>query len=94
MTAKRTKFGPGHPIYELLDVGIPLGWKLGRDLADELTRDPIVPATIAPDNGSRTLVDTKRDRVEVSVQAVKLVWEDAKESEIIAAIKDTILHFL
>jgi hypothetical protein len=71
------KVGPGHPIYELLDIAIPIGWNVDRDVPEELCTVDQLP--------------TDMDGIEVTVQDTTLKWWGADEAEIVQQIKNLIL---
>jgi hypothetical protein len=71
------KVGPGHPIYELLDIAIPIGWNVDRDVPDELCTVDVPAADV--------------EGIEVTVQDTTLKWWGVDEAEIVRQIKNLIL---
>jgi hypothetical protein len=71
------KVGPGHPIYELLDIAIPIGWNVDRDVPEELCTVDQPAADV--------------DGIEVTVQDTTLKWWGVDEAEIVQQIKNLIL---
>jgi len=69
--------GPGHPIYELLDIAIPIGWNVDRDVPGELCTVDLPTADV--------------EGIEVTVQDTTLKWWGVDEAEILQQIKNLIL---
>ena len=77
---------PGHPIWELLDVGIPLAWELNSDLVASLrSKGGFVGEEAIPENSTGLVVYDDPNR------ETKLTWANTDEAAVVYLIKETLL---